>query len=661
MRTKICTLFLLTFISFTVFAGDGFLNFLKNDPAKKEQQLYIFYRSDCPYCQQMNTAIEQDAAFQKALTQNYSLTVLDIQSPEGKALANQFNVHAVPTLVKYNSTNGNVDITKGFGSLNRLSKALQLNYQSAVAEKLPPVYNTPGICGNGVVESGEVCDDGNLNDFDGCTNVCTIQIGFSCSGSPSVCSTVCGDGLKAGAETCDDGNAANGDGCSATCATETGYSCFGIPSICTSVCGDGIVANDEACDDGNVALGDGCTNACAVEVGYNCTGSPSVCTLAPPTNDNCLGATTLSSVSGTISGDNTLATNSGVVGATCRPAWQKDVWYMFTLTAARPISIAVNAGTMSDPVLALYNGSCVALTEVGCDDDNGPGNSSLWTGNLMPGTYYLRVMGFGLSGSSGIGTFNVVYSFNTAICGNNVVDFGESCDDGNLTNGDGCSATCTFETNASNPSKGVAINLDATVPNPAAILDVKSDSKGILIPRLTSAQRSAIVGPVNGLTVFDVTTNSFWYYKSTAWFEISNAYNTGFCAINANPQAFSSQFQPIFVTKQFDDGNNFSTTTNSFTTSSNAVYNLNADASFNLINVTAQTIITLIIEDKTTFTRYSSSSIIVPAGFTGTLYANTSSQAKITTGTNLGVRILVVGTLGNQSLSSITFCGSKIY
>ena len=42
-------------------------------------------------------------------------------------------------------------------------------------------------CGNGVIDSGEECDDGNTLDDDGCSNACTIESNFVCSGEPSVC------------------------------------------------------------------------------------------------------------------------------------------------------------------------------------------------------------------------------------------------------------------------------------------------------------------------------------------------------------------------------------------------------------------------------------------------------------------------------------------
>ncbi len=49
-----------------------------------------------------------------------------------------------------------------------------------------------GVCGNGLVEGDEACDDGNDRDGDGCTNACE--------------EAVCGDGIVwQGVEACDAG------------------------------------------------------------------------------------------------------------------------------------------------------------------------------------------------------------------------------------------------------------------------------------------------------------------------------------------------------------------------------------------------------------------------------------------------------------------------
>ena len=48
----------------------------------------------------------------------------------------------------------------------------------------------------------------------------------------------------------------------------------------------------------------------------------------------------------------------------------------------------------------------------------------------------------------------------------------------------------------------VAINTDSSLPDNSAMLDVKSITKGLLMPRMTQAQRNAIVTPAAGLTIF---------------------------------------------------------------------------------------------------------------------------------------------------------------
>ena len=60
----------------------------------------------------------------------------------------------------------------------------------------------------------------------------------------------------------------------------------------------------------------------------------------------------------------------------------------------------------------------------------------------------------------------------------------------------------------------VAINNDGSPPDPSAMLDVKSTTRGILIPRMTAAQRGAIASPVNGLMTYQTDGASGFYYYS---------------------------------------------------------------------------------------------------------------------------------------------------
>ena len=79
-------------------------------------------------------------------------------------------------------------------------------------------------CGNGRVDPGEPCDDGNSDEHDGCRNDCTRSR--------------CGDGVVwTSVEECDDGNQVDDDDCRNTCD---------LPR-----CGDGLVQSPEQCDDAN--------------------------------------------------------------------------------------------------------------------------------------------------------------------------------------------------------------------------------------------------------------------------------------------------------------------------------------------------------------------------------------------------------------------------
>jgi cysteine-rich repeat protein len=66
-------------------------------------------------------------------------------------------------------------------------------------------------CGNGSTEINEQCDDGNLNNNDGCSDVCLLEI-----------APTCGDGaVNQQNEQCDDGNADEFDGCDSQCTTNS--------------------------------------------------------------------------------------------------------------------------------------------------------------------------------------------------------------------------------------------------------------------------------------------------------------------------------------------------------------------------------------------------------------------------------------------------------
>ena len=63
-------------------------------------------------------------------------------------------------------------------------------------------------------------------------------------------------------------------------------------------------------------------------------------------------------------------------------------------------------------------------------------------------------------------------------------------------------------------AQNVAINADGSDPNLSAMLDVKSTNRGLLIPRMTQAQRSTISLPATGLLIFQTDAGSGFYYNS---------------------------------------------------------------------------------------------------------------------------------------------------
>ena len=68
-------------------------------------------------------------------------------------------------------------------------------------------------------------------------------------------------------------------------------------------------------------------------------------------------------------------------------------------------------------------------------------------------------------------------------------------------------------------AQGVAINTDGSSPHPSAMLDIKSGTKGLLMPRTSTASRLAILNPPTGLTLYDSTIGSFWFQNAGLWIE----------------------------------------------------------------------------------------------------------------------------------------------
>ena len=106
----------------------------------------------------------------------------------------------------------------------------------ACADRIIITLKCVGIsCGNGQVDPGETCDDGNRDDGDRCPMDCILP--------------GCGNGKLDPSESCEPPNTAT---CDATCHKLSG-------------CGNGRLEGGEECDDGNALDGDGCSGQCTLE------------------------------------------------------------------------------------------------------------------------------------------------------------------------------------------------------------------------------------------------------------------------------------------------------------------------------------------------------------------------------------------------------------
>ncbi|HRS54518.1 MAG TPA: hypothetical protein P5250_07400, partial [Bacteroidales bacterium] len=73
-------------------------------------------------------------------------------------------------------------------------------------------------------------------------------------------------------------------------------------------------------------------------------------------------------------------------------------------------------------------------------------------------------------------------------------------------------------------NEGVAINTSGALNDPSSMLDISSTSKGILIPRMTEAQKLSINNPATGLLIYQTDNNEgFWYYDGSKWTSILNS------------------------------------------------------------------------------------------------------------------------------------------
>jgi fibro-slime domain-containing protein len=295
---------------------------------------------------------------------------------------------------------------------------------------MPCIFTVSMTCGNGIIEGMEACDDGNMADGDGCSMGCQVEPGWSCTNPGQPCTPVvvpaCGDGMVNSGEQCDDGNALSGDGCSATCQLEQGFTCPtpGMPCVMFHYCGDGVVDPSETCDDGNAVPGDGCSGVCMLEPGYACPSPGVPCVLVWVCGNAKIDPGEACDDGNTAGGDGCTADCSMVeAGYTCP-------------------NVGGSGGPCSLVPVPMCGDGVLAGNEQ-CDDGNTASNDGCSASCAVEAGYTCPTPGMACT--------------KIAFCGDGVVTLtiGEQCDDGNTTSGDGCSALCTLEPNFVCPTPGM--------------------------------------------------------------------------------------------------------------------------------------------------------------------------------------------------------------
>ncbi len=289
------------------------------------------------------------------------------------------------------------------------------------------------VCGNGILEAEESCDDANSTPGDGCSGICLVESGFTCPvvGEPCESNLYCGDGLAGPDEGCDDGNAEAGDGCSESCQVEEGYSCGepGLPCTPTeepAVCGNALVDFGESCDDGQSTPvgGDGCSATCQLEAGWICVTVGEPCVKDEYCGDGLVNGAEGCDDGNLRAGDCCSSTCELEANCVCVDGGAGDPGQLCSST------VVCGDGTVSAGEL--------------CDDGNTIGGDGCVENctSVEPG-FECPTEG---------GACNPIVDG----CGNLVLDLGEECDDGNQGASDGCSADCKLEPGYVCPTVGAA-------------------------------------------------------------------------------------------------------------------------------------------------------------------------------------------------------------
>ncbi|RKI75124.1 DUF4215 domain-containing protein [Corallococcus sp. AB049A] len=358
-------------------------------------------------------------------------------------------------------------VRAGFHALALCSLFLLAGCEPATSTPAEAVLTSQSseLVGDGKLQPGEQCDDGNTVNGDGCSSTGTVEAGYLCNVPGNACSlaSLCGNNVVNPGELCDDGNTTNdGNGCTATCDL--------------SLCGNGVFNNQaypsyaqEVCDDGNRFEGDGCSRQCEVEPGFACAGSPSRCVRAGVAVFNTgVDAQNRRLPTGAVDphwfyAGTTTGAATGVRDASDWPLEMQSARFMaaqgiqtcvyqdFLIPSTTKVGqFRLRLATFNDNEFdgARVNG--VAIMPVTVSEPAGQswqknifrefGTNAAW----RPGLNRIELCNENDDNPPNAFRYLFVDAYDDR-CGDGAISPREECDDGNTANNDGCSATCGIE------------------------------------------------------------------------------------------------------------------------------------------------------------------------------------------------------------------------
>lgn len=110
-----------------------------------------------------------------------------------------------------------------------------------------------------------------------------------------------------------------------------------------------------------------------------------------------------------------------------------------------------------------------------------------------------------------------------------------------------------LKANIASPQFTGNVGVGITTVTPSAALEVASTTAGVLIPRMTSAQRDAIISPANAILIFNTNNNAFEVYKTncSCWIPIFDSGNTPASnLVNTAPTAGTLNYSGAFLVGQ---------------------------------------------------------------------------------------------------------------